>query len=175
MITAPLEITYELVKKWPAYRVGDDGSVWSRKRGTWVRMKSPPDDAGYPCVNLCRGSKPTKFRVHILVLTTFRGPCPPGKEARHFPDRDPANCRLVNLSWSDHATNLRDRKTHGTDNAGERNGQCKASDDVAREIIRRRRSGDTIGELAWEFNMARSTISCICSGKRRAYLQQEVG
>ena len=36
------------------YRVGDDGSVWTRKnarwglRERWQRMKTPPDDHGYP-------------------------------------------------------------------------------------------------------------------------------
>jgi hypothetical protein len=55
--------------------------------------------------------------VHRLVLEAFVGPCPEGKEARHFPDRDPRNNRLDNLSWATRTTNQRDRDFHGTSNS----------------------------------------------------------
>ena len=37
--------------------------------------------------------------VHRLVLEAFVGPCPEGMCCRHFPDRDPSNNKLENLSW----------------------------------------------------------------------------
>ena len=54
------------------------------------------------------------FYVHRLVLEAFVGPCPPGLEARHFPDRSPSNNRLDNLSWATHEVNMGDRDAQGT-------------------------------------------------------------
>lgn len=179
-MTPDEEVKYQLITAWPGYRVGDDGSVWSRRNtrgndiGHWRRKSQTHDSAGYPVVSLSKNGKPERVRVHILVLNAFRGPCPEGYEARHYPNRDPADCRLCNLSWADASTNQRDRAEHGTSNAGERNAQCKFSDETCLEILRRRKQGDTIGELSREFTMSTSQIRDICDGKARSYLQAKV-
>lgn len=53
--------------------------------------------------------------VHQLVLELFVGPRPRGKEARHFPDQNPANNHVSNLSWTTAVINQRDRIANGTD------------------------------------------------------------
>ena len=74
--------------------------------------------------------------VANLVLTTFVGPAPNGHEARHYPDQDPKNNNLGNLSWATRLVNQRDRYENGTAPVGEKNGECKLTPDEVREIRR---------------------------------------
>lgn len=53
--------------------------------------------------------------VSNLVLEAHVGPRPVGAVARHYPDRDPWNCALANLSWATQSQNMLDKRTHGTD------------------------------------------------------------
>lgn len=56
---------------------------------------------------------PTVRRVHLLVLETFRGPCPDGKQCRHL-DGDKLNSQLSNLKWGIPREQVADRIKHGT-------------------------------------------------------------
>lgn len=128
-------IEYRDVAGFPGYRVGDDGSVWSRwekrmlpvGRGSrnilgsqWRPMKlGRQKDRGtqgrsYLQVRLSYGceAKSRIFRVHRLVLEAFVGPCPDGMETRHR-DGDPTNNRLSNLCWGTPAENAEDKKSQG--------------------------------------------------------------
>lgn len=69
---------------------------------------------GYLCVTLSKNGKETGFPIHRLVLEAFIGPCPPGMECRHFPDRTKTNNRLSNLQWGTVKENAEDRIIHGT-------------------------------------------------------------
>ena len=130
------------------YKVGDDGSVWSRGRqgsntgeGGWSCLKPGRiHGKGHAYVMLRRrGEKSQKqFLVHRLVLFAFVGPCPKGMECRHFPDRDPTNNKLENLSWGTRKQNANDRNYHNTDNKGERNGSAKLTWGNVRKIRKKR-------------------------------------
>jgi len=111
-------VRYAQIK--PGYRVGTDGSVWSqvysagvgkRRFGEWRLLKPTPQYRGHLMV--CIGRRNRRL-VHRLVLEAFVGPCPPGMECRHFPDRDPSNNQLVNLQWGTPAENYADSVVHGT-------------------------------------------------------------
>ena len=67
-------------------------------------------------------------------MEAFVGPCPPGMEVRHFPDRDPTNNRLDNLQYGTRQENMEDRTIHGTDNRGERSGRAKLTEEKVRQI-----------------------------------------
>ena len=54
-------------------------------------------------------------KVHQVVLEGFVGPRPQGKVARYWPDGDPSNNALSNLSWDTQSQNMLDRRSHGTD------------------------------------------------------------
>jgi hypothetical protein len=125
----------------PGYRVGDDGSVWSRWRkvpagyrngmkgvmgGEYRRMHLNAQKSGHLRIRLCPGRK--RHLVHHLVLLAFVGPCPEGMECRHYPDRDPANNRLDNLQWGTRSQNQADRIEQGTDGRGERCVTAKLND-----------------------------------------------
>lgn len=110
------------------YEVSDHGRVRSYHRPgrhAGLRkepklLKLPAKEAGYRFVRLYRedGTSVCVY-VHTLVLITFHGPRPEGKEGRHH-DNDPSNNREDNLSWSTHEENLQDQVRYGTTTAGRR-------------------------------------------------------
>jgi len=108
------------------YAVDEKGIVWSKRPGAynkqrpWRKLKpSANGRTGHLQIGLYkRQGHQQFFYVHRLVLEAFVGPCPKGKQARHFPDRDPTNNNLCNLSWTTPLKNQRDRFRHGTSNRG---------------------------------------------------------
>src|SRR5262245_39281520 len=110
-------VIYREIPGFPAYRVGNDGSVWTRRRkggndrganrltNNWRLMKLHRH-GGYVRVNLVGDGVNVSRAVHCLVLEAFVGPCPPGMEACHFPDSNRANNNLSNLRWDTHIENI---------------------------------------------------------------------
>lgn len=149
----------------PGYVVSSDGSVWSILRGKWSMLKGRHVKGGYLSVALRReDGKRLSLLVHRLVLLAFVGPCPPGFEACHR-DGNPKNNCLPNLRWGTPASNYRDRVRHNTDNGGERNGSAKLTTDRVREIRRLYAAGVKRVELVKRYNMGRTTIDSIVTGK----------
>lgn len=176
------------------YRVGTDGSVWTQIKtrgrksgngvvsylsGDWRELRGwDPEDyvggrkRGYRRVRLRHEGKTNVFWVHHLVLEAFVGPCPPGMEACHFPDRNPANNRLDNLRWATHGDNCEDRSRHGTQPSGEKHPGAKLT---AKEVSRMRRLYRTrdgqgrhkrsIRSLARDFHISPSQACRILLGK----------
>lgn len=120
----------------PGYRVGDDGSVWSRwlqvglggRKGTrqvlglvWrlLRFYCNPNNSRQT-VNLYKNRTKKTFLVYHLVLFAFVGPKPAGKEACHNPDPNLSNNCVENLRWGTHKENEQDKIAHGTAQRGEK-------------------------------------------------------
>lgn len=120
---------------YPNYRIGDDGSVWSRRVkgsgskgkksriGPWWKMKPGGDWKGV-MLFACNGdAKGKMWQVHILVLTAFSGNRPSGtlyngwSEARHL-DGNRENNQAVNLQWGTRKQNAADRAKHGVTQKG---------------------------------------------------------
>lgn len=111
------------------YKVSDFGRVKSLERtikcgsGTKIIPEQIKGGAkvargrGYPTVALYKDNKAEWRAVHRLVLEAFVGPCPPGMECRHFPDRDSNNVELTNLSWGTRSQNNLDKRVHQTNGA----------------------------------------------------------
>lgn len=108
------------------YEVSDLGRVRSVRRlgtdGRVLRLNSR-NDFGHLAVSLSKKNKRSTQHVHTMVLTAFVGPCPEGKEACHYPDRDPANNCLINLRWDTRQGNAIDSIKHGTIATGIRHGR----------------------------------------------------
>lgn len=161
-----------------AYRVGDDGSVWSKwmcvpraklgqpGRGNtrvigriWHKLKynwGGDKTRTRPAVHLFRNGKSTRFPVSRLVLLAFRGPCPPGMECCHFPDRDPGNNKLSNLRWDTRSANRLDAKKHGTLHImrGEENPRAKLTATKVLKIREQHALGMSIRQLSILFNIS---------------------
>lgn len=119
---------------------------------------------GYQEVFLRNGKKGRHCRVHILVLEAFRGPCPPGMEARHLDDNR-SNNHLSNLRWGTHKQNGRDASRNGKPKKGESHPFSKLSNNKVLKIRRLWKSRNKerkiqflVEKLATRFNVHSNTI-----------------
>lgn len=169
-------IEYRPVVGYEGYRVGSDGSVWSRRVAgkrwgdfstTWRRLNIWLNKGGYPCVSMKadKGSThPDLRRVHRLVLEAFAGPAPPGMECLHL-DNNRANSAIDNLKWGTRKENMEQMVASGTSAKGIKNHKAKLTDDNIIAIRKLVLSGKTHKEIAREFGVVRSVISLISSRK----------
>lgn len=167
-------VTYRQVPGYPAYRVGDDGSVWScwtrnsfgGKRvigDTWRLMKPKVHKSGHLLVSISPGRR-QRF-VHHLVLEAFVGPRPNGMEGCHFPDRDPANNRLSNLRWDTKKSNYADSVLHGTQGSGDQSSRAILTGDEVRAIRAEYAAGGTShSKLAKKYHVSEGNIGFILNG-----------
>jgi len=143
------------------YDVSDQGQVRSWL-GRWPGRPLPftlklfPGHGGYLQLRLADpGGSMRNARVHKLVLLAFRGPPPPGMQARHA-DGNPTNNRLSNLNWSSRSRNMRDAVRHGTHVQASK-AQCPAghSYDAGNTITRHGKRECRICERTWSNNRNR--------------------
>jgi hypothetical protein len=143
------------------YEVSDIGRVRHSERK--VPLAGQPDTGGYPRVGL-RANKgdPLKMAaIHLLVLTTFVGPCPPGWQCRHL-DGNRRNARLSNLKWGTPAENLADKRRHFSDSPLLRMRATKLSPE---EIQRIRDREHTVREARRVFGVSAGVICGIRKGR----------
>ena len=167
-------VEYREVVGFPWYRVGTDGSVWSRyRRGkssntseTWKKIKTTKRCDGYCYVNLSPGRN--RFYVHALILITFVGERPPNMDVL-YGDGQPTNNRLDNLRYGTRAENCADTKRHGRGNAGEQHygSKLRALDAAAARTMYARHLGQwsVVKFLARWFNVSSATIYDVVNGK----------
>jgi hypothetical protein len=168
------EIEYREVEGFPAYRVGSDGSVWSRWRKgpgaklsntTWLQLRATPDRDGYRRVQLshANGTKLTR-KVCVLVAEAFLGPRPEGMECRHDNGRC-ADDRADNLIWGTSLENAADKRRHGTIAKGERHGKAKLTATQIEELLALK--GQVIQQVAADrFGCSRGYVGQLWSGAR---------
>jgi hypothetical protein len=103
----------------PGYEVSSLGRIRSsHRKGGWRILRL--SRSRYPSLSMldANGSEVTRY-IHRLVLETFVGPCPPGKQACHV-DGCTSNNRVSNLRWGTPVENAADRKRHGNTVRGSR-------------------------------------------------------
>jgi len=166
-------IVYREVPGFAAYRVGNDGSLWSRwkrKRGgpgqiisdRWTKLGCWIDDNGYHTAILYAPGVKRRVFLHVIVLEVFVGPCPDGMECAHD-NGVRSDCRLSNLRWDTHKNNIADKRKHGTWQQGESHGSSVLNESKVREIRRRRKLGESPSSLSREFGVKPSSIGNICA------------
>lgn len=70
-----------------------------------VKLKPAPNSLGYMRVQLCLNGKCKREFVHRLVLMTYKGNFPPGKETNHI-DGNIENNKLNNLEFVTRSENM---------------------------------------------------------------------
>lgn len=143
------------------YEVSDLGRIRSlRQRGGQYKMiLATPSYAKdlRPIKVLWRGRESKTFKVCTLVMTTFVGQRPEGLECCHN-DGDCANNVLTNLRWDTHASNMADKKRHGTRLIGTKNPLAKLSEKDIRKI----RADMRVQHItAKEYKINQATVSSI--------------
>lgn len=91
---------YQLVEDFENYRVGDDGTVWSRRKDSlmWRQMKTRTRN-GVVAVILCKDGRYKQFAVARLVLLAFFGDPSCDSLKPVHKDGNKQNCTFTNLSW----------------------------------------------------------------------------
>ena len=138
------------------------GVVVSMKNGRPYRMRQRKQ-AGYTVVSVNNRN----IRIHRVLCEIFHGPAPtPDHETRHLNGIRSDN-REINLAWGTRKENAADRKIHGTETCGERNGRSKLTAYDVRWIRRLRATGKFgLFELSMLFGVSDTVISHIEHGKR---------
>lgn len=101
---------WKAVPGWDHYEASDLGRVKSLPHQTPAGMRGgcilrgSPHAAGYRVIHLVRDGVDTQMLRHRVILLTFIGECPEGKEVRHL-DGNPANDALTNLQYGTHREN----------------------------------------------------------------------
>ena len=67
---------------------------------------------GYLYVVLSSPSKKKSYSVHGLMMRTFEGKCPKGKEVLHN-NGNKTDCKFVNLRYGTRSENANDKYKHG--------------------------------------------------------------
>lgn len=161
------EIWKDVVGYESSYQVSNQGRVKSLSR---IRMTRGPqlmpericklqsNPQGYLLVGLWKNSKVKRSWVHRLVLEAFIGPRLEGFITRHL-DGNPANNNIKNLEWSSYSANINDRKIHGTEVWGEKNGQSRLTKNEVKKIRELYSTGNfSMAKLAKQFGVGTSTI-----------------
>lgn len=141
------------------YRFYADGSVWSqmgkgcrrdrgiKTRGPWKQRKTRLGREGYVYIVLYKtNGDRVDIALHILLLTLFRGPRPPGMVGRHLDD-DRNNNQVSNLRWGTQKQNVDDAKRNGLQLRGEKVGNSKLRSQDVITIRRDAKAGTSFAEL----------------------------
>lgn len=160
-------VKFRLIPGFPSwYRVGSNGSVWSRKKkgrhlskfGSWRPLRQTPlGKTQHLIVGIWFREKYRNFLVHRLMLIAFVGACPANNEGCHKDD-NPSNNKIDNLYWGTHKQNGIDMVRNGRSARGSKNGHAKLD---AASVLKIRQSvlkQDTLAEL---YGVTRVTISDI--------------
>lgn len=166
MASSHSTVTHRQINNFPDYRVGDDGSIWSRKVpgtnikrriGDWRRLKGGKSN-GYLTVTLFNMETKRTTGIHVLVLETFVGLCPFGMECCHN-DGNGRNNNLSNLRWDTHKNNVTDMVIHETKSQGERHGNAKLTEAKVRKIKRLTKAGWKQAAIARLLQVSNQTVA----------------
>ena len=154
---------WKIAAGFPWYEVSSHGRI--RRAGTGRMLRLPTNTSGYFHIGLYREEGRKHVLVNRLVLLTFLGPQPTGKQCSHK-DGNRKNNRIENLEWATKLENERMKATHGTSNIGQRNGRAKLRESDVREIRSRSALGCLQCDLADEFGVSSVTIGQIVRRER---------
>jgi len=119
---------------------------------------------GHLQIGLYKNGIRKRYLVHRLVMETFVGPCPTGKEVCHN-DGDPSNNFVENLRYDTQKNNARDSINQGTFIKGSRQGLSKLNDNKIIEIRKLYKEGVSQKQLSIKFNIGTSAIWSIVNYK----------
>lgn len=155
------------------YKVTENGDVYSTlrpKNGFARRLSLSKDKDGYLFLALSQDGRQRSMRVHRLVALAFIGEAPPGEpEVRHMDGRLRHN-HYSNLAYGTRAENLRDRRRHGNDPIGGRNGRAILNEDKVRVIKVRLAGGEKQADIARDYKVNKHVISQIATGRNWSHV-----
>ncbi|MCF7545564.1 NUMOD4 domain-containing protein [Pseudomonas petrae] len=157
------------------YFATEDGEIVSVRSGSKRIIKQRLND-GYYVVTLAVSvgglRQRHRLQAHRLILMAYAGlPAADRNIARHLNGQSTDN-RSVNLAWGTAKDNAQDSIRHGTLGPGMKARRRKLTDVQVREIIARRKAGESSARLSIEFGVHEHYIPRLCSGKAWPCLAQ---
>lgn len=164
-------IEIKTIPGFPSHAISKAGKVYSLSRKDKLgrahkgkKLKEYYNGSIYPFVWICIDGKRYLLKIARLVLETYIGPCPVGKECRHL-DSDSQNSNLENLTWGTHQENIKDRTIAGTTACGERQGHSVLKNQDIPVIKYLYKTGlFRYEDLAFQFGVSISTIWQVVKG-----------
>lgn len=163
-------VEYRIVPGYSNYRVGSDGTVWSRFNNRyvsdqWRELKCSIGKRGYKFVKITSDAGRRRDRtVHSLVLEAFVGPAPPKQEGRHLDDDKLNNC-LGNLEWGTRKQNAADLQRNGRSQHGNNHSARVMDEGMVCEMRRLARSGVPVGQIAKQFGLKLYAVQAAVRGR----------
>lgn len=165
-------VEYRDIEGFPGYRVGSDGTFWTRKRigahgalgEEWRLMKPDVNKYGHALIAVMHNGVKSRRYAHHFVLEAFVGK-KPAKHfvARHLNDIGSDN-RVENLAWGSLADNYRDRYVNGTACKGSGHHKSKLSEDQVFSISQDLQGGLSAPCIAKKHRVSISCVSAIKGG-----------
>jgi hypothetical protein len=182
-------VEYRTLDRFPGYRFGSDGTVWTcwkryavkkgfpvlkRQTENWVQMTPCKSSKGRLIVILSQAisNKRTFVQVHRAVLEAFKRPPNPGEECCHN-DGNPLNNDISNLRWDTRSANQLDRHKHGTALTGRNHPRPtrKYTEEIVSAVRKLHRDGVPQVMIASRFQIPKSTVNVIIKRGAWAWMQ----
>lgn len=147
----------------PGYFVSNLGSVISERSGKPHVLAQNTGRKGYKYVYLRRDNKTHGLFVHRLVLGSFLGPCPKGRQCDHI-NAIRSDNRLENLRWVTQSENMRNPITRS------RLLMRPAHVGGKRKMVSCLDTGEVFGSVtdaAKKYGLRIDEVSKVCRGSRR--------
>jgi hypothetical protein len=150
----------------PNYEASDQGEI--RRIGTKNALRpAAANRPGHLRVSLWHDGIGVSHWVQRLICEAFHGPAPTARSHAAHGNGNPTDNRPNNLTWKSPVENAADKKRHGTENIGERNGGAILTDEKVKLLRLRaaelpRSSGGkrikkgALGKIAAEFGVTRA-------------------
>ncbi len=152
------------IKGYEGYFIDENGVVWSDKlrfKGDDKKLrirKNIKNLYGYMQISLSNNGITGQFKIHRLVAETFI-PNIDNKPFVNHINGDKTDNRVENLEWCTGSENMRHAYKNGLLSAvGERNGQCKLTEE---QVLLIREDERKHQKIAQEYNVSRELISSI--------------
>jgi hypothetical protein len=160
---------WKRINNYPDYDINEDGVVRSHKYNK-TKVLTPVYVQGYPKVLLYREGKRLQFYVHRLVWETFKGPIPEGMCVLHGEGNDRSNSSLSYLRLGTHQENMKNKISDGSSTKGESNANAVLDTAKVKRIKVLITEGVSLGKIAKQFGVGKSTVFRIKSGRCWAHV-----
>lgn len=129
-------------------------------------LKQGTDKHGYKTVMVRKNGKNVHRYVHCIVIETFVGPRPVGKQTAHN-NGIPSDNRVSNLRWATPKENMQDKNGHGTN-------MKKLTAEQVADIKLRLAARHKVNDIAHRYDVSPENIRAIKTGRIWSHILPEV-